>query len=352
MTSEDVLLSDQVFQLNIFLWALQELPKKSQIQPVLRQAGYDLNSIGRKVVMPVDANSVDALQRLIGSNDRSPCHPDLWIQHKSDSVMLLVELKGRGFSPDSSNRRQALKLIAASSNLASTLGQSDERPGHVLYATIYPDASGLEATLKELALKVEAEGIVAAPTGVISLSMEVEGVGLTSPVPSDLPQPAAKALSKPAIVLFNDGENDITPLYFIPWIPGIKDSQDPDRHSAGLRELTARLLTETLAEVGKAQTPTALSLDAAVLLSRATFGVFRHWQDTDKKQFIEAAAKQIERALKPAVILRREAGGRLEVDLPNKETQELAINRLEQADPADPKANLQAAVEEPPTLFD
>ncbi|MXW42265.1 MAG: hypothetical protein F4138_03340 [Acidimicrobiia bacterium] len=73
------------------------------------------------------------------------------------------------------------------------------------------------------------------------------------------------------------------------WIPGIKDSQDAELHSAGLHELTARVLTHALSNVGQAQPPTTLST---------------------------------------------------------------AINCLEQAEPADPKVNLEATTKEPPTLFD
>ena len=41
MTDESTLLSDQVFQLNTFLWALEELPEElgqGEVQPVLRRA--------------------------------------------------------------------------------------------------------------------------------------------------------------------------------------------------------------------------------------------------------------------------------------------------------------------------
>lgn len=352
MTAEDTLLSDQVFQLNTFLWALEDVPENSSTQPVLRNAGYYLSSIGRRVIMPIDVNFVATLQKLTGTSDRSPCHPDLWLRHTSDRVVPLIELKARGFSPNSSNRRQALKLISASSNLAPSLGESDELPGHVLYATSSADASGLSTTLTDLALELVAENVPATPTGVISLSMEAQGVALSSPVPSDLPEPAATALAAPAIVLLNDEENEIQPLYFIPWIPGIEDSQDAELHSAGLHELTARVLTHALAEVGQAQTPATLSLDAAALLKRATFGVFDHWRDADRKQFSEAVAKIVERALKSVVTVRREAGIHLEIELPTSETQDAAIDRLERADPADPKANLEATIEEPPTLFD
>ena len=123
-------------------------------------------------------------------------------------------------------------------------------------------------------------------------------------------------------------------------------------HSAGLHELTARVLTHALADVGQAQTPTTLSLDAAALLKRATFGIFDRWRDTDRKQFSEAVAKIVERALKSVVTVRREAGIHLEIELPSSETQDAAIDRLERADPADPRANLEATIEEPPTLFD
>lgn len=70
------------------------------------------------------------------------------------------------------------------------------------------------------------------------------------------------------------------------------------------------------------------------------------------KKLSEVAAKIVERALKPAVKVRREAGSHLEVDLPTCEAQDKAIDRLERADPADPKVDLEATVEEPPTLFD
>lgn len=352
MTAEDTLLSDQVFQLNTFLWALEELPENSSTQPVLRNAGYYLSSIGRRVFMPVDEKFVATLEKLAGSADRSPCRPDLWLKHDDDRVQPLIELKARGFSPDSSNKKQALKLIAASSDLAPSLGESDERPGHVLYATISSDANGLATTLNTLALSITDENVPAAPTGVIGLSMEADGVALSSPNPSDLPGPAAEVLASPAIVLEYDTENDIRPLYFIPWMPGIDDSQDHALQSDGLRELTARVLTHTLAEVGTAQPPVTLALDGTILLNHATFGVFPYWRDDERKQFSEAAAKIVERTLKSVVTVRREFGSHLEIDLPNNETQETVIDRLERADPADPKANLEAVSAEPPTLFD
>ena len=52
MTSEETLLSDQVFQLNTFLWALKGLPTDGPVEPVLQRAGYYLASIERRVLPP------------------------------------------------------------------------------------------------------------------------------------------------------------------------------------------------------------------------------------------------------------------------------------------------------------
>ena len=53
------LLSDQVFQLNTFLWALESLSpsERSPLRPVLREAGYYLVAIGRKVLVPSSTRS-------------------------------------------------------------------------------------------------------------------------------------------------------------------------------------------------------------------------------------------------------------------------------------------------------
>lgn len=352
MSDETTLLADQVFQLNTLLWALQELPDEGGIQPVLRQAGYYLGAIGRRVVMPTDEESLAALRKLTGTTGRSPCHPDLWLRHANDPVQPLIELKSQGFSPESSNRRQALKLLAAATDLAPSLAEIGQRPGHVLFATAAVDAGGIASTLKVLAKALNAEGVAAAPTGAIGLAIENEDVTLSSPHPADLPSPLESSLADRPIVLRRDGDNDLQPLYFVPWIPGIEESQNAELHSAGLQELTARILVYMQAAVGRALPPTALTLDSARLLSDATFGVFDKWRDSDRQKFSDAVGKIVERTLGSVVDMRRITKSSREIDLPDLDTKDEVIARIEQADPADPSTNLKAAVEEPPTLFD
>lgn len=73
MTDDTVLLTDPVFQLNTFLWALEDLPEaRAEIHPVLRTAGYYLVSIGQRVIIPVDEDVLEALKETTGSRDRQP----------------------------------------------------------------------------------------------------------------------------------------------------------------------------------------------------------------------------------------------------------------------------------------
>lgn len=352
MTDEATLLSDQVFQLNTFLWALEDLPTDGDVRPVLRQADYYLGAIGRRLLMPTDERTLASVAELVGTADRKPCRPDLWLKHATDLVQPLVELKAQGFSPDSSDRRQALKLIASATDLALSLGESDRRPGHVLYATVASDAQGMASTLKTLAQQLRSKGADPAPTGAIGLAIKDECVVLSSPDPVDLPEPLRTSLVHRPAVLCRDGDNDLQPLYFIPWIPGIEENQDPELHAAGLQELTARVLIFTHAAVGQALPPTSLTLSGSRLLSKATFGVFDRWLDTDKQEFSAAAARIVDKVLKPVVQVRRLAKESREIDLPDSETKEAVIERLENADPADPSANLQAVAYEQQSLFD
>ncbi len=349
---QTTLLADPVFQLNTLLWSLEDLPAAGDIDPVLRNAGYYVVAIGRSVIVPVDPKTLDVLGRLLGSQDRSPSRPDLWLKHQTDEVQPLLELKARGFSPTSSNSKQATKLLVSSTDLAPSTGGEGPQPGHVIYVTIAEDAELLAQTLAELRNTIDEEGMRPAPAATIGLTWLDEGVALMSPRPEDLPAPMQAALSGLAVVLrAGHPEDDIQPLYVIPWIPGIEDSQDPELQSDGLRQLTARLLAETMARVGRAVAPTTLTLNGVDLLDRATYGVFSRWRDLDRGRFALAAAKIIERALRATGHARLQ-GDRVEVDVPTPEVQDAVMDRLERADPSDPARNLEGVLQQPPTLFD
>lgn len=174
MTANTVLASDPVFQLNVFLWALEDLPGTGSINPVLRKAGYQLSSIGRRLLVPGDEKTLTALHKVSGSKDQSPCHPDLYLHNSEHPAMIVLELKSHGFSADSSNVKQATKLIMSAHDLAESFAESEPKPGHVVYGTIENDASNLAETLHGLEKTIASSGVPAAPTAVIGISVDHE----------------------------------------------------------------------------------------------------------------------------------------------------------------------------------
>ena len=351
MIDTKTLLSDQVFQLNAFLWALQELPESSQMQPVLRQAGYQLRYIEPPLIVPRTPVVITALNKLTGSKDRSPCHPDLWLHHTEHPAELIVELKSQGFSPKSSNSRQALKLLLSAFDLSESLGETTQHRGHLIYATVSEDTSNLEATLNDLTSKLHDEGANAAPTSVIGFSEEVEGIAISSSS-SNLPEPAANALASPAIVLRREDDNDFQPLYLIPWIPGIYDSQNRQLHRAGYDELTRRALTHVLSAIGRAEVPTTLKITGEEIMSRSTFRVFDRWRSDNRKQFAKAVVKIVDQALGSNSNVVSRSDTQIVIELQDSETQEQILRLIERADHTSSTTKLEIASKEQPTLFD
>ena len=322
------------------------------IHPVLRRAGYRLESLGRPLLVPDSESAVAALHNLAGTADRSPCRPDLCLENADHPVTLVLELKSRGFSANSSNVRQAVKLIVASHDLAESFAETQTRPGHVVYGTVASDAAELAATLRNLSASVASEGAPAAPTATLGISVDTQGAALSTPHPSDLPPPAGQALHAPAIVLRRHGSDDIRPLYVIPWTPGIQGTQDAELQSDGYRELTARIIVEALSMVGQAVLPTNLEINGETLLSRPTFGVFDRWLDADRKQFGAAALKVLQKALRSFEGVHMRGSRSLTIELADSNTRDRVLNLLEQAKPEDQEANLEATIKDPPRLFD
>ena len=352
MTSDAVLAADPVFQLNVLLWALEDLPDITAVQPVLRRAGYRVESLGRPLLIPADEPTASALRTIAGSADRSPCHPDLCLENQDHPVTLVVELKSRGFSRDSSNVRQAVKLIVASHDLAESYAETQPRPGHVVYGTVESDAARLAETLQALSESVASQGVPAAPAATVGISIDDEGAGLSTSRLSGLPAPGQRALQTPATVLHRQGEDDIRPLYVIPWTPGIEGTQDPELQADGYRELTARIIVEAMAIVGQAIVPTTLDITGAMLLSRATFGVFDRWLDADRRQFAAAATGVLTTTLQSLSYFQRQSRDTVSLSLSSHDEQAEVVKLLEQAKPADNKTNIEAAVNETPKLFD
>lgn len=346
------LLGDPMFQLNLLLWSLMDTPDdlefSIELYPFLRNQGYYLYAIEKKIDLRSDFTYVDAISPLI-KGKLSPPTPDLWIKHQSDPVELIVELKSRGYSADSNKSIQMLKIMAASADLSETLGGGSRKLGHVIFITILEDAKKMLSTFTVLENRLKEGDIISAPTSVIGLRKSEGGVDFISPKPSQLPSPLRKSMSNPVTVLrFSNIENNVIPLYFIPWMPGIV-SQDKRLSNYGLSVLTGRLLTHVQKVIGKASIPSYLNLRGDVLLDVATFGVFRYWKAREKQRFMQEAIRIIARAVEPHGRLSRNET-ELEIDLSNETVRDEAMRGLRKSKTEEEASNLSRAAK--PTLFD
>jgi hypothetical protein len=292
------ILGDPVFQLNVTLWMLQPAPPDAPIRPVLRDVGYLLSALSRELPAPVALRP--GLNVLVGS-DTAPA-PDVLAEPPAGAPWLVIECKGSSFGPDSSTARQALKLLAVSGDLTSSLGLStgSERPGFVTYLTRLEERDRLLDTLLELRRRLTDAGLPAGPAGALGLFRSDDGDVCVqrSSRDGDWPEPAASALEPPARIIRLDPEEDPRPLYLLPWDPSVQ--QDREMRAFCRSVLFARVAAETVAVLGHETVPQRAILKVESLLSSATFGVSDRWRSKrDLARTIRDCTRFLTDALSP-----------------------------------------------------
>lgn len=351
MMDVKVLRQDPVFQLNLLLWSIMDVPDDINFQinlnPILRNEGYTLYAIEKEVLLPSDLSSMEAISPLIKKRFTPPS-ADLWVTHEREKTDLVIELKSRGFGSDSDKSVQVTKIMAATADLSVTLGGGDKRPGYFVFITVAEDMEAMLSTLSELKTRLVERGITSAPTAIIGIQQSTKGIDFVNPQDTQLPSPLGEILCNPTTVLqFEDSEDEIVPLYFIPWIPGV--TQDKELSSEGLKVLTSRLLTHVQEAVGKADISSILNIRGETILEKATFGAFEYWRDRDRKRFIKEVIRIIAKATKS---LGQKHGGDTElmIDLPDEKVRDNVMKNIERFKIEEESNYLSSATI--PTLFD
>lgn len=339
---------DPIFQLNMVLWSLKDLPihqRSYQIRPVLREAGYYLVAIDRKIILPSDVTIRQSLMRLV--TRLTPPVPDIWLRHINGEADLIIELKSQGFGLDSSNVNQALKLLVASADLSLSVGNpAIKRPGHLTFITVLQDAKYLLETIDALKAKLDEYKIPSSPASVIGLSDNDSAWIWESPNPSCLPQPLKQTLSEPISVLRKiESVEEMLPLLFIPWIP---DSGESYLHSIGLSVLTGRVLCCVLAEINNAEPPVTLTLRASDILEEATYGVFSSWKEQERHSILKKVIDIISDNIQSTDITYRK-GEEIDIDIASNDTLRTILQEIEQIDVSDSSRNLETIRQ--PSLF-
>lgn len=326
------LVRDPVFQLNAVLWLVQELPVDADVRPILREAGYLLHSVGRR--LPFSPALRERLRSVAGETG-DPC-PDVVLVHQTDPAVLVSECKAASFGSASSTARQPLKLVAVSRDLADPLGMRPDaiRPGYVVYVVPSHDALKLPPTLTTIRARLQQAGSTAAPAAVVGLDRQDDGLYLGPAHGDELPRPAAAVLDTAQRIWAIAPEDDPRPLYLIPWDPSVE--QDEDLEAFGKALLGARFLNQATGEIGRLPLPTTTVLRMDQLLEQATLGVSNHWRDRSAIDRVEEAGKRaIVRAIQDAEVeldIIAEAGPhRVQVTITKEEQRNAVIAALEAA---------------------
>ncbi len=336
------LLSDPVFQLNMVIWSVKDLPKdgNSQINPFLKEAGYYIVALNRRILL-TEIGDRSSFFELVP--DWSPPVPDVWLRHESDNFDLILELKSRGFGEKSSKKiKQIYKMLAASFDLSSSIGIKDRKPGFFIIMTLHKDADKMTDTLNLLKSTLEEVQISSAPVAVIGLDHSQNNWLWNSLNPSTLPKPLCKGLSQPVTVLRSMGHiEDIIPMYFIPWLPEVDDESSP-LISDGLAVLTGRVLSYVQKEIKNAEPPVMLSLRADSLLQEATYGVFNHWKGKDRKNFTKKVINIISKNIN-AISISYKSDKEVGIEIKTESIREDILKELERVEINSFDKNLEGA---------
>lgn len=261
---------NNLFQLNMLVWASFPHPINAPITPVLRNGGYILWSIEH----PLNADAAE-LARLRKAAEIKP-NPvvDAIFEHARTNTYVLVECKPTSFNINSEWAPQARGMIVAGGNAVSRLGLSAGAAAELCYLVPADNAQATDTTLVTLTTEVSSQGFVACPTGPLGLSIKADGayLGLASQ-PQGAAQISQMLIPEQRVITVR-ADQDPRPLYIIPWIPDVEDDTT-------LEAFKEKLRAQILSWLGKASIGGQITLQFEDLLDEVSRGVFRIWRDRD-----------------------------------------------------------------------
>lgn len=260
---------DNLFQLNLVIWANFPQPPGSPVTPVLRNAGFDLFALEQ----PMKAG-VAELARLANAPvpiAQNPV-PDAVLRHR-DGGYTLLECKPSSFGADSERAFQARGLVLAGANVAGRITTESGATAETCYLVPSMDAAAMDQTLIALANDLNRSGFATCATGSMGVSVRDDGAYLTCPPSLTGAAQAPLAVNPEKQVVKSQLGDDPRPLYVIPWIP--------DADSSNLDALREKIRAELLARLGKATIGSSETIQFDDLLDAVTRDVFRYWRDRD-----------------------------------------------------------------------
>lgn len=264
-----------LYQLNLILLAALPQPEKGRIKPIFYNSGYMLNSISRKISLPLNLRAKGIFQNSVV--------PELILEKTKDNTFLTIECKRSSFGVESSNSTQANSYLVLDGNyLRDQLGKSGlvDWNSQILYVVKSGDEELMETTLNELAVSIEGENIKPVNFAVCGISLNENGIFLENHGLLELP-------SKAKVLDLTDDASNLGIFFLIPLDCSI-DSKMPIEAEHNLQE---RIRSHLASIIMRAAPNQQVTIKVDKFLEEITI-IWNEWQDKESKKRLKFHTKK------------------------------------------------------------
>lgn len=268
----------------------------SDIRPIFRNAGFELQSIGPSFILQPQTE-VRAKRASLEVN-RSAA-PDLLLRQQTSKILLPLECKTTSFGPDSTNKKQAYVFLSTpGSFIASSIGLDIPKKweSHVIYAVSSSAHLKMMETLRTLSEDLNKANIPCNTSS--SLGIEVTSDHVYLEIPPNVSTPITELVkdfasnSNKVEVLNFEGLDDPSLLSIIPVDPTI-ELNDP----TGIEILERKIRASITATIGSLIDNEDVVIPENEIMKKA-IPVWCHWEDTNaKRSLMKHVRKYIRRIL-------------------------------------------------------
>lgn len=263
------LASRPLFQLNTVIWAAMPGPADTENNALLAERGYAIWSIEQRLPAPLTER-----ERIMAISEPTAVDPvaDVMLLNEARNRYVIVECKGSSFGINAAlrNTRQARGFIAAGGDITRRGLGITTGSGEVCYVVPHPEQDAQSETLSECSDQLLNASIATCGTSAIGIELRNDGVWFVGSNRADSDSVAAGLPSDEVLLPLTSPDDDPTPLYIVPWLPG---SGEDD-----LDVLREKLRSAVLARIGQAEVG-SVTLEYDDLLADVSFGVYRVWEN-------------------------------------------------------------------------
>lgn len=331
MAKEFQLTHDPVFQLNSCIWLVRKTPTSIRSpKPLLAEQGFVLRALGQKLGVAPDLQKIF---REMGWSPTAP-EPDVMLNHAASGNHLVIECKAHSFAIESSNTKQARKLLAVCAQPGVAVGIPPDSPGNavVLYAVPAEDAELQRATLEKLIQEFAELGLSASQSGTLALSIEEGGLWAEIQIINIGPDSDLKGVCRRLWITDGDDE-DARPLYLIPYDPTAVHNQVPSERDYCAKMLTERIITYAQMIIGRSDVPDVIRIYANDALRYSTSDISDRWQARELGNLRRRIAQGIGSTLNKGELRDkvRTTNTHVEITLASLDEQQVALGFLRKA---------------------